>query len=168
MPAKATEFTVKDLKWKPQKSGETKLTLQVKEMPGELVKSNNTFSTFVTVLGGGLNVLYLAGPYGVWEQRFLLRALDPSQRVQVNFKGLREPARPDMDSEFAKGAYDVYILGDLPAEFLTTDADGRSCRDRVVQDGSALHDARRPRLELRRRATGPVTRDRRHPAHEDP
>ena len=45
----------------PQLPGEYKVTLQAAKQPGELVTTNNYMSTFVTVLEGGLNVLYLEG-----------------------------------------------------------------------------------------------------------
>ena len=116
----ATEVAVSGLKWVPQKAGETRLTLKVANQPGELVATNNEFSTFVSVLGGGLNVLYLAGPYNVWEPKFLMRSLDASQKVQVTLKKLVQAASENLDADFAPGAFDVYILGDLPADFLST------------------------------------------------
>ena len=45
----------------PQTPGEYKLTLRGHKQPGELVTTNNELSTFVTVLKGGVNVLYLEG-----------------------------------------------------------------------------------------------------------
>ena len=119
VPEKATEVPVTGLKWIPTKAGETKVSLRVAPHPGELLSTNNEFSTFVTVLGGGINALYLAGPYGGWEQRYLHRSLDTSQKAQVTFKALKVPGGPEMDPDFAPGAFDVYILGDLPPDFLT-------------------------------------------------
>lgn len=136
VPEKRTEAAVTGLKWTPIKSGETKLTMRVKPQPGELLTANNEFSTFVTVLGGGLNVLYLTGPYGVWEHRFLVRALDPSQKIQLTLKQLRTPAGPEMDVDFGPNAFDVYVLGDLPAEFLTPTQNALLARR--VQAGAGL------------------------------
>lgn len=45
----------------PTKPGEYKVTLEVESPSGELVATNNVQSTFVTVLKGGVRVLYLAG-----------------------------------------------------------------------------------------------------------
>ncbi len=115
----ATEVPITGLKWTPQKAGETRLKLLVKPEPGELVTSNNEYSTYVTVLGGGLNVLYLSGPYGAWEAKYMVRGLDPSQKIQVVYKRLVEPSGESLDADFVPGAYDVYILGDLPAEMLS-------------------------------------------------
>lgn len=139
VPANATEVPITGLKWTPTKAGETKLMLRVKPETGELVTANNEYSTFVTVLGGGLNVLYLTGPFGVWEHRFLVRALDASQKIQLTLRQLRQPedpARPTLDTDFAPGAFDVYILGDLPAEFLTPTQ--QALLARRVEMGSSL------------------------------
>ncbi len=137
VPEKATEVPVTGLKWTPTKSGETRVALRVKEEEGEAIKTNNVFSSFVTVLGGGLNVLYLAGPTEVWETRYLVRALDASQKIQVTQKKLVRPAEADMDADFAPNAYDVYILGDLPADFLT-DLQQKALVRAVVNRGAGL------------------------------
>ena len=50
-----------ELSYIPQTQGECKLTLEAVAQPGELVTTNNQLSTFVNVLKGGLNVLYLEG-----------------------------------------------------------------------------------------------------------
>ncbi len=111
------------LKFTPQSDGEKKVTLRVKPKEGELVPGNNEVSTFVTVLRGGLNVLYIQGPNFSWEFKFLTRALDAADYIQTDLKVLREPAGGDrgdlVDADLAPGAYDVYILGDLPADYLT-------------------------------------------------
>ena len=107
----------------PQSAGEKKITLRVAPKERELLRSNNEISTFVTVLKGGLNVLYLQGPNFTWEYRFLARAINASPDIQGDLKVLRNPAtdgEPGLDdSEFTPGRYDVYILGDLPADRLT-------------------------------------------------
>lgn len=102
----------------PQVPGEFKLSLEVVEQPGELVTTNNRMSTFVNVLAGGLNVLYLEGALRV-EQRFLRRALDASPDIHVDYVRLN-PRRPedrpsDLGSRFLPGKYAVYLLGDLDA-----------------------------------------------------
>ncbi len=111
------------MKYIPQTPGEKKVTLRVAPQEGELIRSNNEISTFVTVLKGGLNVLYLQGPNFTWEYKFLARAVAASPDIQVELKILRGPIQegePGMeDAEFAPGRYDVYILGDLPADRLT-------------------------------------------------
>src|SRR5574340_1210082 len=73
-----------DLDYVPQVPGEFKLTLKAVAPAGELVTTNNELSTFVTVLKGGLNVLYLEGALRV-EQQFLRRALDSSPDIKVDY-----------------------------------------------------------------------------------
>ncbi len=123
----------------PQVPGEFKLTLEVAQQPGELVVTNNRLSTFVNVLKGGLNVLYLEGTLRR-EIKFLRRALDASADINVDFVRIdprRAETRPgDMAERFQPGKYDVYILGDLDS----TAFEGNELRDlaRAVEQGAGL------------------------------
>ncbi|CAN5709508.1 glutamine amidotransferase [soil metagenome] len=114
---------VTGLSYTPQTAGEKLLTLRVAPMPGELIPTNNEYSTYVTVLSGGLNVLHLQGPGTIWEGKFVSLSLDKAQEIQSELKVVLRPAQGGRgalsDEEFAPGRYDVYILGDLPADFLT-------------------------------------------------
>jgi uncharacterized membrane protein len=107
-----------ELAYVPQVPGEYKVTLRATPQPGELVTTNNELSTFVTVLKGGLNVLFVEGAPRA-EQAFVHRSLDGSPNMQVDFVGInplavgREP--PNLADQFAPGKYDVYILGDVHA-----------------------------------------------------
>ena len=112
------------LKFLPQTQGEKKVTLQVTPKEGELVATNNTISTFVTVLKGGLNVLFIQGPHSPWEQKFWLKSVAASPDIQGDLRIIRAPAKRGgegelKDDDFAPGRYDVYVLSDLPADFLT-------------------------------------------------
>jgi uncharacterized membrane protein len=112
------------LDYTPTIPGEYKVTLRVPPQPGELVTSNNEMSTFVTVLKGGLNVLYLEGTARV-ESKFIRRALDASPDIKVDFLRIdaRKPeTKPaDFAERFKPGKYDVYILGDLDSAAFTPD-----------------------------------------------
>jgi len=122
----------------PPLAGEFKVTLQAAEQPGELLKSNNELSTFVTVLAGGLNVLYIEGELRV-EQRYLRRALDSSPNIHVDYlfvdhHKLTEPL--DLSAQFAKGKYDVIILGDVDSvAFRAEDLQSLAAR---VNEGTGL------------------------------
>jgi uncharacterized membrane protein len=104
------------LTYVPQMPGEHKLTLEVVKQPGELVTTNNELSTFVNVLKGGLNVLYIEGALRV-EQKFIRRALDSSPDIKVDYVRLDsrdKQSRPaDFADRFKPGKYDVYIIGDV-------------------------------------------------------
>jgi uncharacterized membrane protein len=111
------------LTYTPQTPGEKLVTLRVAKQDGELVDTNNEISTFVTVLSGGLNVFFLQGSNFTWDYRFLMRALERSPDIQVEGWVIRRPPQGEKseidDSRFAAGRYNVYVLSDLPAEFLT-------------------------------------------------
>ncbi len=104
------------LSYVPETSGEHKITLEAANQPGELVTTNNRLSTFVHVLKGGLNVLYIEGALRV-EEKFIRRALGSSPEIKVDYLRLDRtgpdgPAR-DLAERFKPGKYDIYILGDV-------------------------------------------------------
>ncbi len=115
----AEVINVTGLKYLPQIAGEKRMELRVKPQDGELVKTNNTFTTYLTVLKGGLKVLYLQGPNFTWEIKYLVRGLDAAKEIHVDSAVVRQPGRLD-DIIFAPGNYDVFILGDIAAEYLTS------------------------------------------------
>jgi uncharacterized membrane protein len=100
----------------PTTPGEYKLVLEAVPQAGELVTTNNQLTTFVQVLKGGLNVLYVEGALRV-EQKFIRRALDAARDIKVDSLRLdpRQPASlpSNMDELLRPGKYEVYILGDV-------------------------------------------------------
>jgi hypothetical protein len=107
----------------PTTPGEHKLTVRAIPPDGvsELVTTNNELSTFVTVLEGGLRVLYLEGRPRE-EMAFLRRSLDASPDIQVEARIIDSRghkswpvklADVNLVDAFKPGAYDVYIIGDL-------------------------------------------------------
>jgi hypothetical protein len=123
----------------PQTPGEYKVSLRVPKQPGELVTTNNELSTFVTVLKGGVNVLYLEGALRV-DQVYLRRSLDASQDIKVDFVRLdpRDPKQRPVDllEKFKPGKYDVYVIGDVDSSQLT--ADELKALAEVVKKGAGL------------------------------
>ncbi len=124
VPESGENVTVTGLKFIPQTPGDKLLTLKVAKQEGELLVSNNQISTFVSVVAGGLNVLYIRGPNFSWEHKFLIPAIGRSPDIQVQEMLLRDRPAGDVgvidDAEFAPGRYNVYILGDISADFFTT------------------------------------------------
>jgi hypothetical protein len=123
VPELGENAAITGLKFIPQTPGDKLLTLKVAKQEGELLVTNNQISTFVSVLSGGLNVLYLRGPNFSWEHKYLIRAIGRSPDIQVQDALLRERPSGDVgvidDAEFAPGRYNVYILGDISADFFT-------------------------------------------------
>lgn len=121
-PENGKPYLIKDLAYVPEKPGETRLTLKITPQEGELTTTNNEVGTYVNVLKGGLNVLYVQGPAFSWEYRFLARALDASPDIRVDLVVLRKAASlttGDLDESLLdQGKYDVYII-DAPASVLT-------------------------------------------------
>ena len=143
VPADSEVLTTPPLRYAPQAvppGGDALLTLRVKPVEGELLDSNNSYSTFVNVLPGGLDVLHLQGPGTIWEGKFVSRALDASREIQSSLRVVLGPGRADQpaipDADFAPGAHDVYILGDVPAGFLTTRQ--HALLARRVEEGAGL------------------------------
>jgi uncharacterized membrane protein len=123
IPDGVDSVPITGLKYIPQTPGEKLITIKAAQQDGELVSTNNQISTFVTVLSGGLNVLFLQGSNFTWEYRYLCKAIGTSRDILVEGVVIRRPAQGDTseidDSEFAPGKYNVYVFSDLPADYLT-------------------------------------------------
>jgi Putative glutamine amidotransferase/von Willebrand factor type A domain len=123
VPDGADVIPITGIRFIPQTPGEKKITLKVAPQEGELVVTNNEISTVVTVLSGGLNVLFLQGANFTWDYRFLMRAIERSPDIQVEGMVIRRPAQGEKsevdDAEFTPGRYNVYIFSDLPADYLS-------------------------------------------------
>ena len=96
--------------------GEFKLTVQVDPLDGEPLITNNSLSTFITVLKGGVNVAYFDK---IRPEQKYIRRIDESPDIQLDFKPVRAgtlgEATPIDEQWFEPGKYDVYIIGDVPA-----------------------------------------------------
>ena len=123
VPEGAEVLSVSGFKYIPETPGEKRLTLKVKPKAGEQVPTNNEVSTYLDVLKGGLKVLYVQGADFSWEPKYLVRALDAAREIHADFRVLHEAAVGERglldDSDLAPGQYDVFILGGLPANYLT-------------------------------------------------
>lgn len=128
-----------DLTAIPDAPGDVKVTLEADPLPGELLPVNNSISTYVTVLSGGISVLEIEGKYRYWEPKFLRWALDQSPDIELSqlylldSTGKEETLPPDF---FAPGKFDVVILGDVSRRRFT-DAQ-LSALAQMVQRGGGL------------------------------
>jgi uncharacterized membrane protein len=105
----------------PNQPGEVKVTMRLDPLLGELSKSNNEITTFVTVTKEGISVL-LVDKERLPEPQFICDALRNDQRIRTYglwFRGdeILNPNQKDL-FEFDKQHYDVIILGDLTADRL--------------------------------------------------
>ena len=136
-----TRYPVR-LTYTPKAPGEYKVTLRVESPEGELITSNNEQSTFVTVLKGGVKVLYLAGAGRVGgfpgiEAGFVRRALAANPDMHVDNRVIKYvPNEVDLRDELRDEKYDVILLGDV-------DVNGLSARSwtemaKMVERGAGL------------------------------
>jgi uncharacterized membrane protein len=101
----------------PEAAGDYKLLVRAVPQEGEVTTTNNELPAFLTVLSGGLKILYIQGEVRP-EQRFLRRALAASPDIDVTLLNLDPRHRKqwplrNLAQHFKSGAYDVYILGDV-------------------------------------------------------
>ncbi len=105
-----------EISYIPETPGERKLVVRAAPQPGERITTNNEVATFVNVLDGGLNVLYLEGEPRV-EQKYIRRSLAASPDIHVDFLHIDKRNRSQWPEDFADlfkpGKYNVYIIGDL-------------------------------------------------------
>src|SRR5262245_2682278 len=100
----------------PQTPGHYRLTLKAEKQPDEQVEKNNQLDAFLTVLEGGLRVLYLYGnlPY---EQKFIRRAINASPDIELDDQFIDVRTRRQwpvrLGPDFAGGKYDAFILSDV-------------------------------------------------------
>ncbi|MFW6170549.1 MAG: glutamine amidotransferase [Planctomycetota bacterium] len=108
----------------PRSPGQYRLTLAAEEQSGELVTQNNRLTAFLTVLEGGLRVLYLEGALRQ-EQKFIRWALDSSPDIDLDFQWfpsrLRENWPITLGDTLQSGNYDAFILGDLDSAALANE-----------------------------------------------
>jgi hypothetical protein len=132
-----------ELSYVPTTPGEHKVTLTVTEPEpkrGELVDSNNTISTFVTVLKGGLRVQFLDGGLEAWESQFIRKALDKSPDIKVDFQWVRDDRSlvdgPASATLFDRSLYDVFIVRDVPRNRLPPESLDRL--QKAVESGAGF------------------------------
>ena len=107
-----------DLSFVPTSPGELKVAILVEPADNELLTKNNRRETIVSVKKGGLNVAYFdqARP----EQRSI-RMVNGADKIQLDFQEVRTgkfAGQTKVDRTwFERGRYDVYIIGDVRADW---------------------------------------------------
>jgi uncharacterized membrane protein len=122
----------------PSQPGQYKVTLRAAVQPGELVTRNNELSAFVTVLDGGLRVLYLYGDL-LGEQRLLRRSLDASADIQLEDVYVN-PIRPGRDvvvlAALRSADFDVLLIENIDSSVLG--AESSKAIQTLVEQGKGL------------------------------
>lgn len=105
----------------PESPGQYRLTMRAEVQPGELVLRNNELTSFLTVLEGGLRVLYLYGDLN-GEQRLLRRSLNNSAEIELDDQYVDPRGRANwpinLSAALAPKHYDVLLLESVEAAAL--------------------------------------------------
>ncbi len=105
-----------DLAFVAEQPGDYKIAAEIVPQEGEVRLNNNRLETLITVRKGGLKVAYF-DPLRL-EQKFI-RELNDTSKIQLDTQYLIGGKRANpgtLDPKmFQPGAYDVYLIGDLPA-----------------------------------------------------
>ena len=108
-----------DLSFVPPFPGEQKVAIQVEPIDNELLKRNNLRETIVSVKKGGLNVAYFDRTARPEQTR--IRMVNGADKIQLDFHEVRTgrfAAQTKLDRTwFERGRYDVFIIGDVRAEW---------------------------------------------------
>ena len=168
VPEGAESVPITGVKFVPQTPGEKLLTLKVTPKEGEMVVSNNEMSTFVSVLSGGLNVLFLQGKNSTFDYR-LPGAIDHAVDGDPDGRRGHPPprsGRQERDRRRNVRPRQVQRLCLLESGCRVPDAQTARATGRGREERCGLHHAGRP-LELRHRRLGRYA-DRRDSAVRDP
>lgn len=132
-PAGNEDIIPVELDFTPQQPGEFRVTLRVLPDEGEPVVTNNELTTFITVLKGGLSIAYFDVAR---NERTPVASLAKSPDIQLDFFRIGPKLNEvKMEPEwFLPGKYDVFIIGDVPAEVFQQ----QKMKVRPLQ---AIHDA---------------------------
>ncbi len=99
--------------------GSYQLEVEVEPQAGETLLSNNSRFSFLDVREGGGRILYLEGQPRP-EQRFIRLALRRFPDLELTYRWISEATASswplDLGDVFDPGRFDIYIIGDLPAE----------------------------------------------------
>jgi len=126
------------LSFVPELPGEFRVAVRVTPLSGELRTANNQRETLLTVQKGGLSVKY----YDTTRDEIVfLPEVNSAAKIQLDFQWVRTgefASRTKIDqSDFEKGRYDVYVIGDVPAKVFSNE-DLRLLAQRVDEGAGLL------------------------------
>jgi len=110
----ATDSIPFQFRYAPQTPGLYKLTVSVPPQPKELLETNNSLSSFVRVLEGGLKVLHIEGTWR-HEQQYLQPALRAMPDIQSDYIRVPTDRQGLLLEKLQPGEYMAFVLGDIDA-----------------------------------------------------
>ncbi|MEZ6047975.1 MAG: glutamine amidotransferase [Planctomycetaceae bacterium] len=132
-----SEIVTAELSWFPEQPGEYKIAFQAEPLQGEIQTNNNSRHSMITILKGGVRVAYIDRHR---PENKAVRTVGSAEKIQIDTYWVvmgklikRANVPPKI---FAPQEYDVYIIGDVPADLLGDEA-LQKLRDRV-DDGAGL------------------------------
>ena len=107
----------------PTIPGKYRLIVRAAEQPGELVTKNNQLTSFLTVLEGGVKILYMDSWPPRIETRFVRNAIGQSPDMELHefLVDAESPASLPRVEELIDDELDALILGDVDATVLGRD-----------------------------------------------
>lgn len=134
VPGSNDELAQVDFHYLPMDPGSYKVTVQVPNQNREVAFSNNALSAYMQAFPGGLRVLYITGNLQ-FEQRFLVRSLEASKDIQVNFVWADSADQKQIfQNLFRDNTYDVFVLDNIDSTWLA----GLDLLQEAVLDGKGL------------------------------
>lgn len=116
-PKSNDEVVSVELSFIPEVAGELKLGIEAVPLEDELKTANNRRESIITVLKGGLSVAYFDK---VRPETKSLRTLDADEKIQFDevtiYDGQFQRTTEISPEMFMPGKYDVYVIGDVPAQ----------------------------------------------------
>ena len=106
-----------ELSFVPERPGEIKIAVEATPLDDELRKNNNRAETLLTVRKGGIKVAYFDK---IRPETKAVRLLTRSPEIQLDTFWVRSGAFKGLNrigaELFERGKYDVYLIGDVPAD----------------------------------------------------
>jgi len=121
-PARALELVEVSFRYRPSAPGFQKVSVSADKVSDELIKDNNSISTYTEVVSGKIPILYIEGRLR-WEYTFLRRLLNRAAGFIVDDRLLsaalrkRKGVLPEEKEDWKR--YKVVIIGDVPAKRFT-------------------------------------------------
>ena len=131
----STETVPFQFRYEPQTPGLCKLTVSVPPQPRELLETNNSLSSFVRVLDGGLKVLYIEGTWR-HESKSLRESLNASPDIQFDYIRVPTGVQGLLLEKLQPGEYMAFVLGDIDSTAFEP-AELQALADRV-REGAGL------------------------------